>query len=456
MFGAHLRDILRLALPASFEAVIQLLFNFLAQLIVATLGATAVAAVGFSNNVTMMAIFTLGTLGSGAGILVARAYGAGDREAVARTAGTALLLSAAVTLVLVAVLHTFARPVLGALGAPADLSEAATPFFQVALLGVPLIVLSVVAGNVLRSLERPRIPMVATFFAAGVNVAVGYALVRGFAGFPRLGLVGAAWGALAGQALRVVLLSWFLYGPRGIVAPAWSGLGRGGRVLTGELLNLSLPLAATQLAWSGGNLLYALFLARLGTSVLAGVQIGYTIEGIFIVASSGLVPAATALIGQAVGQGDAGLARERARAVERFGLVTGVAFGVLFALSALALPALYPSVGAEVRQIALTTILVNAAVQVVKVANLVRGGGVLPSGSDTRGVLMGDAISAFAVGLPLAWLLAFGLDLGVWGVLLARVLEEVVKVAIFTWRRRKLSWRSVVEEQANLTPAAAD
>lgn len=456
MLGAHLRDILRLALPASFEAVIQLLFNFLAQLIVATLGATAVAAVGFSNNVTMMAIFTLATLGSGAGILVARAYGAGDREAVARTAGTALLLCAAVTFVLVAVLHTFARPVLAALGAPADLSEAATPFFQVALLGVPLIVLSVVAGNVLRSLERPRIPMVATFFAAAVNVAVGYALVRGFAGFPRLGLVGAAWGALAGQALRVVLLGWFLYGPRGVIAPAWSGLGRGGRVLIGELLNLSLPLAATQLAWSGGNLLYALFLARLGTAVLAGVQIGYTIEGIFIVASSGLVPAATALIGQAVGQGDAGLARERARAVERFGLITGVAFGALFALSALALPALYPSVGEEVRQIALTTILVNAAVQVVKVANLVRGGGVLPSGSDTRGVLMGDAISAFAVGLPLAWLLAFGLGLGVWGVLLARVLEEVVKVAIFTWRRRKLSWREVVEGQANLTPAAAD
>ncbi|MCP2013699.1 putative MATE family efflux protein [Deinococcus sp. HSC-46F16] len=449
----HLPDILRLALPASAEAVIQLLFNFLAQLIVATLGATAVAAVGLSNNVTMVLMFTLATLGSGAGILVARAHGAGDRGAVNRTAGTALLLALGVTTLIVAGLYTSAGPVLGLLGAPADLLAAATPFFQVALLSVPLIVLSVVAGNVLRSLERPRIPMVATLIAAAVNVGVGYALVHGAFGLPRLGLVGAAWGALAGQAVRVGLLAVFLYGPRGPIAPAWSGVGAGGRGLVRDLLNLSLPLAATQLAWSGGNLLYALFLARLGTEVLAGVQIGYTLEGIFVVASSGLVPAATALIGQAVGQRDAALAAERARAVERFGLVTGVAFGVLFALSALVLPLLYPSVGAEVRGIALATILVNAAVQVVKVANMVRGAGVLPSGSDTRGVLIGDAISAFGVGLPLAWLLAFPLGLGFWGVLVARVLEEVVKIAIFTWRRRKLSWGQVIAGQTALNAA---
>lgn len=456
MSTPHLRDILRLALPASAEAVIQLLFNFLAQLIVAGLGATAVAAVGFSNNVTLMLIFTLGTLGTGAGILVARAHGAGDRQAVARTTGTAFLLAAALTLGLSLVLWVFARPVLAALGAPPDLTEAATPFFRVSLLGAPLIVLSIVAGNVLRSLERPRVPMFATFAAAAVNVGVGYALVTGSAGFPELGLVGAAWGAVAGQALRVMLLGAFLYGPRGFIPPAWSGVGQSGRVLTGELLHLSLPLAATQLAWTGGNLLYALILARLGTAALAGVQIANTIEGIFIVASAGLVPAATALIGQAVGQGNAALARERARAVERFGLVTGVVFGVLFALSALALPALYPAVGADVREVALGAILINAAVQVVKVANLVRGGGVLPSGSDTRGVLIGDAVSAFAVGLPLAWLLAFGLGFGVWGVLVARVAEEVVKVVIFAWRTRKLAWPRVVEQQAASVAAASD
>ena len=57
------------------------------------------------------------------------------------------------------------------------------------------------------------------------------------------------------------------------------------------------------------------------------------------------------------------------------------------------------------------------------------------------------------LGLPLAWLLAFPLGLGFWGVLVARVLEEVVKIAIFTWRRRKLSWGSVIAGQTALNAA---
>ncbi|WP_264774477.1 hypothetical protein [Deinococcus aetherius] len=69
--------------------------------------------------------------------------------------------------------------------------------------------------------------------------------------------------------------------------------------------------------------------------------------------------------------------------------------------------------------------------------------------------MLGDAVGAFAVGLPLAWGLAFGLGLGVWGVLLARVAEEVVKVLIFAWRARKLAWPRVIAEQAGLTAAAA-
>ena len=68
-------------------------------------------------------------------------------------------------------------------------------------------------------------------------------------------------------------------------------------------------------------------------------------------------------------------------------------------------------------------------------------------------MLIGDAASAFAVGLPLAWLLAFGLDLGIWGVLLARAAEELVKVGIFAWRTRKVVWSRVIDEQANLSGA---
>ena len=65
---------------------------------------------------------------------------------------------------------------------------------------------------------------------------------------------------------------------------------------------------------------------------------------------------------------------------------------------------------------------------------MVLGAGVLPSGNDVRGVILGDVTGAFLVGLPLAVLLGLHTPLGVAGVFLARVVEECAKVAIFTWR----------------------
>ncbi len=89
-------------------------------------------------------------------------------------------------------------------------------------------------------------------------------------------------------------------------------------------------------------------------------------------------------------------------------------------------------------------IVVNAVAQVVKVRNMILGAGVLPSGGDVRGVILGDVVSAFLVGLPLAVTLGLHTPLGVLGIFLARVLEECAKVAIFSWRSHRLRWEDVV------------
>src|SRR6478752_5329413 len=102
-------------------------------------------------------------------------------------------------------------------------------------------------------------------------------------------------------------------------------------------------------------------------------------------------------------------------------------FGVLFGCSALAL------------------------CLVVKVRNMVLGAKMLPSGDDVRGMIMGDVVGAFVVGLPLAVLLGLHTPLGVAGVFLARVVEEVAKLAIFSWRVRRLDWHRLAQPREQLS-----
>ncbi len=100
------------------------------------------------------------------------------------------------------------------------------------------------------------------------------------------------------------------------------------------------------------------------------------------------------------------------RRVTRAGLGTAAVFGVLFATSVLFLDTLFGEAGRDVRVMASVGILINAAFQVVKVRNMIIGAGVLPSGNDVRGVILGDAVGAFVVGLPLAILLGLHTPLG--------------------------------------------
>ena len=129
---------------------------------------------------------------------------------------------------------------------------------------------------------------------------------------------------------------------------------------------------------------------------------------------------------------------------------TAAVFGLLFATSVLFLDTLFGEAGRDVRVMAGVGILINAAFQVAKVRNMIIGAGVLPSGNDVRGVIMGDAAGAFLVGLPLAIVLGLHTPLGYAGIFLARVIEESAKLAIFTWRARRIRWHSLVDSTTPL------
>jgi Na+-driven multidrug efflux pump len=264
-------------------------------------------------------------------------------------------------------------------------------------------------------------------------------LVFGVGPLPALGAVGAAWATLMAQSIKAGVLLRQLFGRRSPISWPPTPTPREWRRLGQSLLRLSLPLSVKELFWSSGVFLYTVLFARAGTSALAASQIAAALEAVFVVASIGLMTAATILIGQAVGAGDLELARTRERALLRAGTVTGLAFAAAYMSTIGLLPILYPHVGTDVLRIATWGIVINGVTHVVKVRNMIVVG-MLPSGGDTRGVVIGDIAGAFTIGLPVGYLLTFQLGLGVWGIFAGRAIEELIKLAFFGWRAARLPW----------------
>jgi putative MATE family efflux protein len=442
------REILKVAVPVSTEFVVILAINFVNQIIVGGLGTVAIAGVGFANSLTFIPLVVLGALGASLGILTARSFGSGSREETNATTAVALTISLVLVSIIVFIISLQPESLLQLVGASEPIAQIGATYLMVAVFALPFQVGGSVISGLYRSTGHAKIPMYITLGTATGGAVLAFMLVYGLGPAPELGVVGAGFGILTGGVIKFTLLIFLAYGPMHLVDWHTPWARRGWTTIVVPLLYLAVPLALTETFWSVGLFLYNVIFAQLGVDDLAAAQIIYTLEGVFIVASLGLAIAATALIGKSIGQGDTAAAVAWVRRIIKAGYGTGVIFGLLYMLTIPLLPTLFPNVDQSVISIAAIGILINGFFQIAKVQNMILAAGILPSGNDVKGVIIGDVSGAFVIGLPLAILLGLNTPMGIYGVFLARIIEEFAKWTIFSLRVRRINWDKLASTHA--------
>jgi putative MATE family efflux protein len=437
--SSNYREIFGVAIPVSVEAIFQASFSFIDQIIVGILGAVAVAAVGLSNNISFILTLLYAAIGTGSGAFIAQAYGDGDIDKVSKIAAlgqmTAAILGATTALPLI----FFPVPILRSVAAQPEVIESASGYLQLFAAAAPMTVTSAVTTAAFRSMGDSRTPMAITMGTVVLNTLLALVLVLGLGPFPKIGVLGAGIATLTSQIVRCVVLLIVLYSRKEGLRWHWS-LSVLAKQLGRPLFQTTYPIALSEMLWGTSTFLYILVFTRIGTDALASSQIVTTIENIFIVAASGLAPAALATAGQALGHDSLQDAREQAKGILRTGMIAGVILGAALIGVSFLLPIVYPRVGESVLGMATWGILITALVQWAKVLNNALGMGILPSGGDTKFVLLSHVISSYAVGLPVAALTGAVLRLGTASVFASRALEEVVKAVLLFLRYRSASW----------------
>jgi putative MATE family efflux protein len=445
--------IFKVALPVSLEAVFQTSLGFIDQIIVGTLGATAVAAVGLCNSISFIVMLLYSAIGTGAGVLVAQAFGRHDLKDVSKIAALSLMTSGIFGLCTALPLILYPGIILRLIGAPEELVQEGSVYFQLFSASAPLIVMSAVTTATFRSLNDSMTPMFITMGAVCLNTLLGLFLVFGWGPFPKLGVVGAGMATLVAQVARFLAFLIALYWRKKGLKWHWPLPGTGIAKVLGPLLEITYPIAISELLWGTSTFVYTILLTRIGIAALTSSQIVMTIENLFIVAASGLAPAAVASIGQALGADSLKEAKKHANAALRLGLIAGLLFSVLLCGASFLLPFVYPNVGKDVLHFTFWGIIIVACVQPAKVLNSILGNGILPSGGDTKYVLLCHVVGSYGIGVPVAILSGFILRLAVWGVFGSRALEEVLKTIFFLMRYRTPAWyKKSVDE---LSPAGA-
>ncbi|QNN54935.1 MATE family efflux transporter [Nocardioides mesophilus] len=360
--------------------------------IVGHLGTPELAGLGIAGAIVQTAVGLCVFLAYGTTASVARQIGAGDTRGALSQGIDGLWLAVLIGIATTAVALPAAGWLVGLFGADAAVTEAATTYLRIALLGVTPLLLMLAATGVLRGLQDTRTPLVVAVVGNLANVVLNVVLVYGL----DLGIAGSALGTDLAQ----------LGSAAALVAVVVAACRRAGAPLRPHLpgvrraAHAGVALVIRTLTLRASLLVMTYAAATLGATATATHQLAMTIWTFLAFALDAIAIAAQAITGRFLGVGDLRLTREVTDRMVRWGLWSGVLSGLLLAALSPLLGGLFTP-DAAVRDLLVPVLLVAALFQPVAGVVFVLDG-VLIGAGDGRYLAWGGVLvlGAFA---PVAW-----------------------------------------------------
>ena len=317
------KKILSISLPAAFNSLLDMLQVITDLIMVGTISAFAVAAVGVGLQSLMLifAILTLFQVGTNA--LISRFKGAGKMNQASLALSTLWQFAFVLSLVVVPIWYFGSSWLYIWFGVVPEVLELGSAYVQVLTFMMPFIFMKLVFITALNATGDTKTPLYVKLVSIVLNVGLNYLLIFGHFGFPELGVVGAAIATVVVNMLELlVYVVLYVLGKT-----PFKPMVRFSKNLFHRALKVGLPASFERTLTMASFTFFTVTIASYGTEVLAGYQIGLRVEGIAFMPGIGFTIAAMALMGQGLG------AKKPEQSREDVLLVMKYAMGLMFFLS---------------------------------------------------------------------------------------------------------------------------
>ena len=407
------------------------IFAFVGQL-----GAVATSAVGAAFQFSFLLFPIWRSLAIGTIAHVSRRMGEGRPHLAADVTRQSLLVGAIAGLGVGSTFIVFAAPLLRLLGASEDVVATGTPILAVIGAGSVFQTVWFIGVSAVRAAGDSRTPMWLAVASAALSVPLAYLFID----VVRVGPIGAAYAVvLDGAVICVLVIAVLSRGSADL--RLGDGSWRLDRATVRSIFAISLPSAAESAMFSFGILALSGFAFRLGTAPGAAHQIVNQIESLSFLPCIAFSGAASALVGQALGMGDPQRATRSGWIAVRMAVLWSTTAGIAFMVVPQLLLGVFTNdervVQAGVGALAIVGIAQPAQALIFTLGGALRGAG------DTRFPLIATVVNWFVVRLPLAYVLAFPLGLGLAGVWAGIAADYFVRAGLLAWRFNSGAWQRV-------------
>jgi putative MATE family efflux protein len=433
------KAIFLLAVPMVLEMVMESVFAVVDIFFVSRLGADAVATVGLTES-AMTIVYAIGIgLSMATTAMVSRRIGEKKSKEAGLVAFQSIAIGVFISILLAIPGFFFAKDFLNLMGASSQMIENGHWYPAIMFGGNMVIMLLFIINAVLRSSGDAALSMRVMWIANILNLILDPLLIFGIGPFPELGLKGAAIATTTGRGIAVLYQLYILFRGKHRIKLYLDSI----KIRVGIMLKL--------LRISGGGILQNLiatsswiFLVRIisvsGPDALAGYTIAIRIIIFALLPAWGLSNAASTLVGQNLGA-------NRPDRAEKSVWVTGYAnmiFMGILSLSLISVPDFWINIFIDDPKVIAYGI---QCLRIISYGFIVYGlGMVLIQGfngsGDTITPTWINFIAFWLLEIPLAYVLAIVLNMGLVGACIAIVASETFLTLLSFYLFKKGKWKT--------------
>lgn len=439
------RDTVSIAWPSTVEGALMSIIGSIDTMMVGTLGAAAIAAVGLTNQPRMIMLVLAQALCIGTTALCARRKGAQDQAGANSCMNQSLFIVTAIGILMTLLGWFGAEPLMLLGGANEDTLAMSTEYFQIVSLSFLPICWRLCICAALKAIGKTRITMMTNVIANVVNVILNWLLIGGNLGFPALGVRGAAIATSIGNTVSSVICFGVVLSKHGYFRLS---IPKFDRTTLSGLFKVGSSSMAESVCLRVGFLILARLIAGIGTNAFAAYQIVSQVTSLSFTLGDGVSTAGTSLVGQSLGAKRKDLARAYSKVAYRVGLIAAFLLIVVIAVFQRQIALLFTTDEEIIRGVTLSlyVVILSMASQNGRVVQ----SGVLRGAGDVKFVAYCALLSVTILRPVLTWLFCYpiadllpGMYIDVTAPWIAFLFDSIIRDRLMARRIKQGKWLDI-------------
>lgn len=295
--GPLIPKILAFSIPLMLSGILQLLFNAADIIVVGQFASPqAMAAVGSTGSLNNLIVNIFLGLSIGSSVLMARFYGAKNRENIHDLIHTSILLSLTSGCVLIVLGQLLAKPLLTIMGTPDDVINQSILYMRIVFLGMPAMLTYDFGAGILRAVGDTKRPLAYLFIAGIINVCLNLISVIIFG----MGVAGVAIATITSQYISALLVLRCMIRTNSVYKLNLKEL-RIRKSMLLRIIRIGVPAGIQGALFNVSNVLIQSSINSFGSLVMAGNTAAANIEGFVYTSMNAVYQASTNFTSQNVG-----------------------------------------------------------------------------------------------------------------------------------------------------------